>query len=216
MTLCTFFPLFWGTADLKRLKFFGFIRRYFIRIHFFQKQIATILNQETCFAVHNNGLANTHNIRRFWGSTSQIANSLFQTVFSAPWFLYVLLERKLQKSSSKPCLICDYICVTKSFQTSIWYINTHSPWRYGIVLRTAYRLPKTSDSTECKRNCQSKGKLTRLYILKKVYLGRSRFWWGNLRKRDQWGEPDVDGRIILRRIFRKWEGVVGTGWVGSG
>jgi len=27
-----------------------------------------------------------------------------------------------------------------------------------------------------------------------------------------WGEPDVDGRIILRRIIRKWEGVVGTGW----
>jgi len=25
-------------------------------------------------------------------------------------------------------------------------------------------------------------------------------------------DPDVDGRIILRRIFRKWEGVVGTGW----
>ena len=26
------------------------------------------------------------------------------------------------------------------------------------------------------------------------------------------GDPDVDGRIILRRIFRKSEGVVGTGW----
>ena len=25
------------------------------------------------------------------------------------------------------------------------------------------------------------------------------------------GDQDVDGRIILRRIFRKWEGVVGTG-----
>ena len=37
-------------------------------------------------------------------------------------------------------------------------------------------------------------------------------WWGNLRERDHWGDPDVDGRIILRRIFRKWEGVVGTGW----
>jgi hypothetical protein len=37
-------------------------------------------------------------------------------------------------------------------------------------------------------------------------------WWGNLRKRDQWGDPDVDGRIILRWIFRKWEGVMGTGW----
>jgi hypothetical protein len=27
-------------------------------------------------------------------------------------------------------------------------------------------------------------------------------------------DPDVDGRIILRWIFRKWEGVVGTGWSG--
>ena len=26
------------------------------------------------------------------------------------------------------------------------------------------------------------------------------------------GDPDVDGRIILKWIFRKWEGVVGTGW----
>ena len=32
------------------------------------------------------------------------------------------------------------------------------------------------------------------------------------RERDNWGDPDVDGRIILRRIFRKWEEVVGTGW----
>ena len=29
---------------------------------------------------------------------------------------------------------------------------------------------------------------------------------------DSWGDQDVDGRIILRWIFRKWEGVVGTGW----
>jgi hypothetical protein len=29
---------------------------------------------------------------------------------------------------------------------------------------------------------------------------------GNLRERDHWGDPDVDGRIILRWIFRKWEG----------
>jgi len=34
---------------------------------------------------------------------------------------------------------------------------------------------------------------------------------GNLRERDQWGDPDIDGRIILGLIFRKWEGVVGTG-----
>jgi hypothetical protein len=35
--------------------------------------------------------------------------------------------------------------------------------------------------------------------------------WGNLRERSHWGEPDVDGRIILRWIFRKLEWVVGTG-----
>jgi len=27
-----------------------------------------------------------------------------------------------------------------------------------------------------------------------------------------WGDQDVDGKIILRWIFRKLEGVVGTGW----
>jgi hypothetical protein len=27
-----------------------------------------------------------------------------------------------------------------------------------------------------------------------------------------WGDPDIDGKIILRWIFRKLEGVVGTGW----
>ena len=26
-----------------------------------------------------------------------------------------------------------------------------------------------------------------------------------------WGDQDVDGRIILRWIFRKWEGAVRTG-----
>jgi hypothetical protein len=38
------------------------------------------------------------------------------------------------------------------------------------------------------------------------------FWWGNLRDRDHWRDLDVDGRIILRWTFGKWEGVVGTGW----
>jgi hypothetical protein len=42
------------------------------------------------------------------------------------------------------------------------------------------------------------------------------FWWGNLRERAHWGDPDVDGRIILRWIFRKWEVLWGLRGVGSG
>jgi hypothetical protein len=42
------------------------------------------------------------------------------------------------------------------------------------------------------------------------------FWWINLRERDHWGDPDVDGRIILRWIFRKWEGFWGLNGVESG
>jgi len=35
---------------------------------------------------------------------------------------------------------------------------------------------------------------------------------GNLRKRDHWGDPAVDGKIILRSIFSK----LGVGlWIGS-
>jgi len=31
-------------------------------------------------------------------------------------------------------------------------------------------------------------------------------------ERDHMEDPGVDSKIILRWIFRKWEGVVGTGW----
>jgi len=36
-------------------------------------------------------------------------------------------------------------------------------------------------------------------------------WWGSLRERGHWEDQDVDGRIILKWIFRTLEGVVGTG-----
>ena len=37
------------------------------------------------------------------------------------------------------------------------------------------------------------------------------FWWGNLRDRDHLVDLGVDGRIILRLIFRKWDVGVWTG-----
>ena len=38
----------------------------------------------------------------------------------------------------------------------------------------------------------------------KVYTG---FWLGELRERDHLEDPGIDGRIILKWIFRKWDGV---------
>jgi hypothetical protein len=43
----------------------------------------------------------------------------------------------------------------------------------------------------------------------KAYSG---FWWGNLWERGHLVDPGVDGRIILKWIFRKWD--VGV-WTGS-
>jgi len=31
------------------------------------------------------------------------------------------------------------------------------------------------------------------------------FWLANLKERDHFGDPCIDGRIILRWIFRKWD-----------
>jgi hypothetical protein len=39
-----------------------------------------------------------------------------------------------------------------------------------------------------------------------------RFSWGNLREGVHWGDSGVDGRIILRWIFRKWD-VGGMNWI---
>jgi len=44
---------------------------------------------------------------------------------------------------------------------------------------------------------------------REIYTG---FCWGNLRERDHLEDPDIDGRIILIWIFRKWD--VGA-WTGS-
>jgi len=43
--------------------------------------------------------------------------------------------------------------------------------------------------------------------------GGTGFGWGNLRERDHLEDPGVD-RIILKSIFRKWDGVwTGLIWV---
>ena len=52
--------------------------------------------------------------------------------------------------------------------------------------------------------------------------GRIVYRWVNLREIDHLADPGVDGRIIVRRIFRTWEGFSWTGlvwlrlWTGDG
>jgi hypothetical protein len=48
--------------------------------------------------------------------------------------------------------------------------------------------------------------------------GRTRFWCGNLKERDDWEDPGADGSIILRWIFRKWDLGIWNGlrWLRTG
>jgi len=46
-----------------------------------------------------------------------------------------------------------------------------------------------------------------------VYTG---FWWGNVREGGHLEDPVIDGRIILRWFFRKWDGGHGLHLSGSG
>jgi hypothetical protein len=55
---------------------------------------------------------------------------------------------------------------------------------------------------------------TRNLRIPTVYISTYTVGIPSMRERNHWGDPDVDGRIILRWIFKKWEEVVGTGWSG--
>jgi hypothetical protein len=49
---------------------------------------------------------------------------------------------------------------------------------------------------------------------RKVHTG---FWWGNLSEGDHSGDPGVDGRIILKLIFKKWNRAwTGMSWLSIG
>jgi hypothetical protein len=49
---------------------------------------------------------------------------------------------------------------------------------------------------------------------REVYTG---FWWEDPREGDHLGDPGVVGRIILKWIFKKWDGAwTGLSWLRIG
>jgi hypothetical protein len=61
-----------------------------------------------------------------------------------------------------------------------------------------------------------------LYCSQNIHLTKSRmrgarhgihtgFWWGDLMKRNNVEDLDVDGRVTLKRIFNTWGGEAWTG-----
>jgi hypothetical protein len=65
---------------------------------------------------------------------------------------------------------------------------------YGMyVFQTQYCSGDEMEKIQMSGSCRTYGEGRGVY----------RVWWGNLRERDHLGDPDVDGMIILRWIFRK-------------
>ena len=43
------------------------------------------------------------------------------------------------------------------------------------------------------------------------------FWWGDMRERDRFEDPVIEGRIILKQIFKKWDEIrTGLIWLRIG
>jgi len=82
-------------------------------------------------------------------------------------------------------------------------------WRklHNEELNDLYSLPNIVRVIKSRR-MRWAGHVARMGERRGVY----RVLWGNMRERDNLGDPGVDGRIILRWIFRKWD--VGV-WTGS-
>jgi hypothetical protein len=71
-------------------------------------------------------------------------------------------------------------------------------WRklHNEELHDLYSSPNLVQVIKCQRDCRGMWR-----VWGEACTG---FWWETLKERDHWRDPGVDGRIILRQIFRKW------------
>jgi len=72
------------------------------------------------------------------------------------------------------------------------------------LLLTKYYSDRQSEKNDVRGTCSTNGGKERF---------RHFFWWETLREKYHLEDPGVDGRIILRLIFRKWSVGASTGLI---
>jgi hypothetical protein len=122
-----------------------------------------------------------------------------------------------------------YFGATLTYGCETWCLTLREEQRLRVfenrVLRRIFR-PKRDDATGEWRRLHN-AELNDLYSSPNIFgviksrrmrwaghvtlLGKTKvhtgFWWGDLREGDHLGDPDVDGRIILRSGMGAWTGL---------
>ena len=113
-------------------------------------------------------------------------------------------------TTSTPIHYKAYSVITSNLDDLLWYKFWHlfeSSSPFPTFLTTVMRYNLLSAWSNREESCGRGVKHVRGRA--ELYTG---LWWGNLRERDNFEDPCVDGSIILRWIFRKWDV---TAWTAS-
>jgi hypothetical protein len=151
-----------------------------------------------------------------------------------PWVKQPELEVNNSSASSTEFMNeCSYTILPVLYGCETWSLTLREEYRLRVfenrMLRKIFG-PKRGEVTEELRkfhkeeihDLYSSSNIVRVIKSRRMRwaghvarMGRREacieFWWGNLKERDHWRDPGVDGRIILRWIFRKWDLAIWTG-----
>ena len=113
------------------------------------------------------------------------------------WSLTLREERRLRKLENR---VLRRILGPKREEVTGEWRKLHNDELHDLYFLTKYCSGDQIEKNGMGWACSTRGREV-----------NTRFLWGNLRERDHLEDQGVDGRIILRWIFRKWDVVAGTG-----